>query len=259
MKLKITIFSGAVMTALIALNSQAQTLLTENFTYADGAIVGASGSPWVNNSGTAGQFNVVGGALFLDDTDTEDIKAPLSAEVTSGILTATFSLRGDPLDVSSGAGNYIAHFVGDSDFVGAPAAFIGRLFTKTPNVVATGAYTLGIANSTGTAASAVYFTSDLATGTTYTVSMAYNFSTLTTTLTVDGIGSIVATDTAAATVRISDFGFRESTLTGDFFIDNLSVSVSSVPEPSTTAFVLGGVVLIGAMVSRRRRAEVNIA
>ena len=40
-------------------------------------------------------------------------------------------------------------------------------------------------------------------------------------------------------------------------VDNLSLSIAAVPEPSSAALLVGGVILVGAVMQRRRRAFVK--
>ena len=67
-------------------------------------------------------------------------------------------------------------------------------------------------------------------------------------LSVAGLGSINATDSLSTVARVNAFGFRQTTTTGDQFIDNLSVNL--VPEPTSAALFC--VALVGLGVRRRR-------
>jgi hypothetical protein len=61
MKVKYSLLPLTVLGITVA---NGTTVLTENFTYSDGSIVGAAGPPWVTHSGTTGQANVASGALI---------------------------------------------------------------------------------------------------------------------------------------------------------------------------------------------------
>lgn len=215
-------------------------LLIENFDYANGSIVGAPGSPWLNNTGTAGQSDVTSNALNIVGTETEDIVAPLSSTVTVGIVTATFDVNFSVLPSTTGA--YFAHFVTPAPTNG----FSGRVWSARPTGTATGAFRLGIANTTGTAN---FITVDLATATTYTLKLSIDLATDIASLAIfNGVsllGSASGTDTVS-NVSIGRFGFRQASNEGTLRVDNLSV----VPEPDIAA-LLGGLGILGLL--RRRR------
>ncbi len=222
-----------------AAHSKAQ-LLTETFTYPDAALVGAAGSPWVTNTGTAGSLVVSGGAVLINDNSTEDAQAPLSSIVVSGSISGTFDLRVDPADIPNSSGGFIVHFRNSSN------AFIGRVFTLAPIAGdAAGSFRLGL--STNTTASNASFSTAFTSGTTYSLTLDYDFATDLATLSVAGVGSITATDTFD-TANINSFGLRQTTSTGDVFIDNLVV----IPEPSVFVALLSGIGLL-AMHRRRNR------
>jgi hypothetical protein len=234
----------AIFLAVLACQANGQTILSEPFSYPDGPLVGAPGSPWTTNSGTAGQQNVVGGRLFIDDNETEDTIASFSSAVTSGTITATFSLQMDPLDiVTSAAGDYITHFVGSNN------AFIGRLFMLTDPGSTGTTFRIGI--STGAAAPNAIFGSVFTTGTTYSISLTYDLTTNVATVTVPGFGSITSTD-AIDNNNINRYGFRQTTITGDVFFDDLLVTTTQIPEPATY-MLLGFGALICVQQFRRRR------
>ncbi|MGJ8651005.1 MAG: hypothetical protein ACSHX4_11645 [Opitutaceae bacterium] len=223
-------------------------LLNETFSYGDGSLVGATGSPWVTNfSGGAGEQNVTSGSLFLDDNETEDTKAWLLPFVSSGVISATFELT----MVSAGAANisaedkYFTHFVGNDTLAGVGLESIGRVFTYKDTGSSTDTI-LGLSNSSSTAS--VLFATKLALNQAYTLTLSYDFATVTSTLTIDGIGSIVATDTAATIARIEGYGFQQQSLTGDLFIDNLTI----VPEPKSAALILA-ICALSAVGMRRQR------
>jgi hypothetical protein len=243
---KVLMMAAMVAATMVGGEVRAGIILSDNFTYQDGPLVGAAGSPWLTNSGTAGQQNVVSGELFLNDNETEDTRANFS-DVTSSI-TASFDFRFDSSDVPTGTGNYFLHFIGDTDSLGAPNDFIGRVFVKDPGTAGTGRFAIGVGNSTGTGSSAVYLGTDLLAGTNYSALLSYDFVNKSTSLTVTGIGTATATDTAANITRLTAFGFRQSTNHGDVFIDNLVVT--AVPEP--TAMLLVGS-LVGLIGFKRRR------
>jgi len=237
----------SISLATFAAGANAVTLLDEPFNYPDGPLVGAPGSPWTTNSGTTMQQNVVGGRLFIDDNETEDTIASLSSSVTSGTITAAFELQMDPLDiVTSGTGDYITHFVGSNN------AFIGRVFMLTDPGSTGTTFRIGI--STGASTPNAIFTSVFTTGTTYSLSLTYDLTTNVATLTSAGFGSITSTD-AIDNNNINRYGFRQTTGTGDVFIDNLVIDGTAIPEPATYAMMFVGAGLLLGMQRLRSKTS----
>jgi hypothetical protein len=234
----------SISLATFAASANAVVVLSESFSYPDGPLVGAAGSPWTTNSGTTMQQNVVGGRLFIDDNETEDTVAFLSSAATAGSITATFDLQMDPADiVTSAAGDYITHFVGGNN------GFVGRVFMLTDPASTGTTFRIGL--STGAAAPNAIFTSVFTTGTTYSISLTYDFTTNVATLTSAGFGSITSTDVVDNN-NITRYGFRQTTNTGDVFFDNLIID-AAIPEPATYAMLFVGAALLFGMQHLRRK------
>lgn len=238
------ILSAVVISSLMfTAAANAQVVLSDTFSYPDGPLVGAAGSPWTTNTGTAGEQNVISGELFLDDNETEDTIAPFSTAATSNVVQATFNLRDSTLDIpSSGTGDYITHFVTSG------GAFFGRVFTLTSTGGPADDFLLGI--STTSATPTATLATPLIAGTNYSVTVSYNFATDLASLSVAGIGSVTATD-AVDTANLNRYQFRQTASTGDQFIDNLVVTI--VPEPATWAMIAVGAGLLGATQRFRRK------
>jgi MYXO-CTERM domain-containing protein len=241
MKFKLILFTVTGLIAMAA-SSNAAVILAETFTYPDGPIVGAAGSPWLNNTGTVASSTVTANALNVSTLRSEDIAAPLSGTVATGVMTATFTVTFSLLPTTSGA--YFTHFVATG------GNQIGRLYAAIPTGTATGDFRLGIANST---TAATFSTTDLALGTAYTIVLSIDLATDITSFTIDGGAATTATDTAVD-LTYNRYGFRQATGEGTMSIDNLSVdgTVVSVPEPS--AALLGAVGALGLLGRRRRQA-----
>lgn len=222
-------------------NVEAAILLSDNFnSYPVGAIVGASGSPWVTASGTAGQVDVTsGGALNITASESEDIGANFpDGTVTTGMIYGGFDFTFSALPTT--AGTYFAHF-GDA---GTGTQFRGRIFATTAGAAA-GTFRLAIADTTTTVAP---ITTDLLLGTTYRLVEAINAATGRTTLYLNPTsetGGVTATDaTSAIGSGVASYRFRQASGEGTLTVDNLVVATDF---NSAAGIVGGGSVILGAV------------
>jgi hypothetical protein len=211
-----------VATASLA---RADILLTDTFSYPNGAIVGAAGSPWVANTGTAGTMLATNNSLEVNAGRSEDIAALLSAPVTStGAVTVVYaSFSVNALSLPTVAGAYFAHFTG-----GGLSLHRGRIFIATTNAAAN-KFRLSIANTTGGTATNGQLNVDFDTNTTYKVVTRFNVVTGSSTIwvnpTVETDPSATADDTLAPT-DIANWGFRQTTGEGVVRVDDLRVATS---------------------------------
>ncbi len=211
----------------------AALLLSDSFSYPDGPLVTAAGSPWTTYSGTSGQVKVMSGRMFLSKANTEDVHATLAgqpyASTSGAILYMSFKINYTNLPSSSGS--YFAEFKDGG------TGFRARIFAQTA-VAASGAFRIGIANA-GSTPSAV-FNADLQTNTDYTVVARFSVSNVVSTLWInppaETNAGVTATDAASA-LTITSFGFREdgsSGTIGNFFVDDLRVG-TTFPDVVTNA------------------------
>ncbi len=235
MKLKLTLFGVAGLLAA-ASASKAAVVLTEDFEYPNGPLVGATGSPWATHSGTAAQVTVTGGAAIINGTASEDVNSAFSAtNYTTGVLSSTFTATFSALPGATAA--YFAHYKDTT------TGFTARLFATTTGAAA-GSFRLGIQN---TGVAIVYSTVDLSLATTYAISLNYDLDLNSSSFSIDGGEAVVASD-VGANVGVSAFALRQSGGIGTIAIDNLVVSYV-VPEPATA--LLGALGFVGML--RRRR------
>jgi hypothetical protein len=239
-----------ILLSLSANAAFAVTVFTENFSYPDGVLVGAAGSPWATHSGTPNQVSVASGAAVLASSGSEDVNAPIAPAglfYNSGTLTATFDATFSVLPNATGA--YFAHFKDSA------TGFRSRVFATTTG--ATTGFRLGIADVTNAVASAVFIPTDLSLNTTYMLTLTLDVATGRSSLTVAGAGSATATDltgtpAALTPINASAFALRQGGTLGTVAIDNISVdaSVAAVPEASTS---LLGLMAGFGLIRRRRR------
>lgn len=213
--------------ALGVLHGRSENVLSDSFsTYPNGPIVGATGSPWVNNSGTAGSMLISNASLEISTSRTEDIAAPLSRILTNTTDTAayaSFKVRFIGLPTTNGA--YMAHFTAS----GSLGNHRGRIWASHTNVSAAGKFRLGIGNTTGSSAATAAYPTELDTNVTYTVVTRIDLTTGACTLWIDPAseGDLSVTDTTPLGAQgISHFGFRQASGEGVSRVNDLRVGSS---------------------------------
>ena len=213
-------FTLAVMFGSLRL--LAAPLVTENFDYKDGSLVGADGSAWWTHSGTTGQVLVAGGRAVLSHASTEDISlnlpggpypAATNIELYAGLI---LQLKRLP----SGAGDYLAHFKG----AGA-SGYAAKLFTSTDGALP-GCFRLGVAETSNTG---TYATNQLGLDTDYLVVLRYRVSNANTTLWIEPASeddlSVSAADSGTPGT-VAGFSLRETTSMGACEIDLLRIGTN---------------------------------
>jgi hypothetical protein len=210
--------------ALSLLPGRGENVLSDPFTtYPNGPIVGAPGSPWVQNTGTAGTMLATNGSLEVNAGRSEDIAAPLSRilSTNSGDIAvySSFSLRVIGLPTSNGT--YFAHFTGTANL----GAHRGRVWTAITNAVP-GKFRLTMANSSNGNATNTLWPTDLETNVVYKVvtrlSLVTGISTLWIDPTSESDPSISGGD-APGLSDISHYGFRQANGEGVNRINDLRV------------------------------------
>lgn len=261
MKTQLALTSLAVL-GLAASHLSADVLLTETFSYPDGALIAGSSENWTFLSGTASPLQVVGGVvtgLAHGSGSREDAARIFSATpITVGSVYVKFDLT---VTTAPTAGQ--DYFMGVSGLT--DTNYRGRVFIAAPAVAASGAFRLGISNGTSTVA----FTSDLTVGS-YDVVVAVTSGTTGSALWVgsdavnfiEGTTSATATDTTTAQglARIALRQGSAITVANGVNIDNIIVATTfadvagtPIPEPSAAAGLAGLAALAGVAVRRRRR------
>ncbi|MCC6821728.1 MAG: hypothetical protein IT579_13430 [Verrucomicrobia subdivision 3 bacterium] len=226
-----------ILLAALAVSAWAESLLSDDFNYPNGAIVGAAGSPWVNNSGTAGSMiatnNPPNGQLEVNFNRGEDIAAqfPNGPYMSNGPVAAVYSkFTVHFISPPSGVGTYFAHFTGE----GMSTDYRARILASVTNVTTTGNaaagnFFLGVANNSGTIGLSVPFPTELTTNVTYTVVTKYELATGLSTLWIDPTDESSASVTATLNPSLTNpkyYGFRQASGEGIMRIDNLRVATS---------------------------------
>ncbi|NGO38445.1 hypothetical protein G4L39_03405 [Limisphaera ngatamarikiensis] len=202
--------------------------LNEPFDYPDGPLISVSGGLWITHSGTTGQVDVVSGAVFLTQSESEDVSIAITnvpgGAIGSGMLYAGFTVRFTALP--SGSGTYFWHFrdTGTSNFR-------ARVFA-TVSGAAPGKFRFGIANSTNPP---VVIPTDCDLETEYKLVVRYDVANAQTTLWLNPASeeSTVnrAEDTFSASVFPITFVCLRQSLSsgngmGSLYLDNLQVGTS---------------------------------
>ena len=229
--MKITTHAFGFLAAAIlstGTDSHAAVVFSEDFSESDGtAIIGKNpdvGSPWTGNA------PLVSGSSFYIEGGSSDARADFTAALGAGqVLTLTYETL--PMDegiyFGSGSG-----FAGVSLYVGAgERVFIGDLIDNT-------FWGLGGISDSGISADATAVT---------TVSFSYAYDTGAWAFTTgSGINQSGITDSEASLDRLRIANYGGSSIR----VDNLTVDISAVPEPSVA--LLSGFLMVGLGVYRRR-------
>jgi hypothetical protein len=230
--------------------ANAQIVLTENFPYSDGNLTN-SNPAWVTHSGTANPILVAGGAAVLKNNAAGyDIHRLFDGAATfnSGTVSASFDMVVNATSAPIGGGDYeyFAYFWQTT----AATSFRSRTDIVNPGT-AGGNYSMGIATLSGTAEFTLGNQVGFAYGQTVPVTITFDITGGTGSLTAGG--QTIYTAVVSTGQNIDGFGFRQETSSGaeTITIDNLIVTHTPVPEPTTLA--LGGLGMMAFFMARRRR------
>lgn len=200
-------------TILITAVSFGQVIISEDFSYTDGSLVG--NSTWENVSGTAGDFLVASGkAVVQHGTPSEDVKIPFTSVTGDVYAGFDFSVDalGAPYKTTGSDYEYFTHF-----------GFKARM-DIIPGTNG-GDYTIGISSSTSTAEA--NWATDLTFGQTYRAILKFDQVTGTAQVWIDPSAStdtsISGTDTGAATLISFDLRQSDSEENETVRVDNLMI------------------------------------
>ncbi len=205
-------------------------LLSDTFSYADGAITNVSAGVWVEHSSGA-SCQVVSGQAQVSSTAAEDVHSALIGQAfTTGTLYASFTVK--CVTLPNAAGSFFAHFNGSSNFRGV-------VWASTANAAAS-KFRLGIGNTSAATASSGQWAQDLNTNTSYFVVIRYDVtsgqSTFWLSPSSEADSSVSATD-AASSVSISNFSLRQAAGIGTMLLDNLIVATTFAEAVGTQSNV----------------------
>jgi endonuclease/exonuclease/phosphatase family metal-dependent hydrolase len=205
--------------------ANASLLLEDSFNYPDGSLVAVSGGAWVHHSGSiTGEVAVASGRAWLNETDTEDVNAPLAgqpypASGATNVFYASFTAKFTSLP--GGGGAYFAHFKDSAN------NFRARIWALSGGA-APGRFRLGISSVSGSVISATNNT-DLSLNTDYLVVTRLVNSNSVSTLWInpaveDDPG--ISTGESASAFTVAGYALRENTGEGALNLDNLRVGTA---------------------------------
>lgn len=207
---------------LAASGASAAVLISDDFSYADGSLVG--NSTWYNHSGNAGDLLVASGqAVVQHGVPSEDATLPFTAPASGDVFFAFDFEVVDPGVAWDGTDyEYFAHFKDDG------YGYRARMDVQAPG--AGGDFTVGI-SSTGSTADATW-AADLTYGVVYHAIARYNQDENIAELWIDPVlytdASILGDDEADPGTLITGFALRQSdsNVNEGILVDNLVVSDS---------------------------------
>lgn len=244
-KTAITLLSLGLAAMTFASVATAGSLLTEPFSYPDGALTTASGGLWATHSGTGTDINVASGVAVGLMTNAPDDNRLLSAARSATDKTyACFKLR-VPTQAQSGIiANYFAHFMVNSTTFRSKVFLtpVGSTFTVGLSVTANAA---GSPLAPPAPPLGATWPTALAFDTWYIVTISYDAAAGVSELWVNPASElstkITATDGTATGGALTAFGLRQSSTSGAAYtynVDDISVgptfddACSGFPTPA---------------------------
>jgi endonuclease/exonuclease/phosphatase family metal-dependent hydrolase len=198
-------------------------LLSDDFDYANGALVDVSSGKWTTHSGT-GEMDVASGHVNVDQSDGEDVNSlldgqPYSPSGTTNIFYASFDVKFTSLP--SASGTYFAHFKDASN-----SGFRARIWATTAGATQ-GSFRLGISSVSGT--TFVTNTTELSLNVDYKIVTRLVNSNSVATLWIapsDEGSASISTSENSSVFTVVAYAFRQSGGEGVMQIDNLKVGTS---------------------------------
>lgn len=228
--------------------ANASLILSEQFTYANGAVTTVSAGVWTRFSGSAdpSDATINNNALEVFASRADDVSRALGTTYSSGNLyySLNLSLATQP----TAAGGYIGMLQQGA------TTFRDRLFVNSSGATG-GGYFVGVGN---TATAQIMWTTELSLSTFYTVVVRADLDNDVSYLWVNPVdeSSVNISTNIASTVTPITFAFRQVNASGpgNATVDNLLVATTFnevvIPEPGTMALM--GLGLLGLGILRRK-------
>jgi len=256
------ILSAALAAAAVP-SAKAAVLISDSFSYADGALETVSGGVWEINSGTGSKL-VSSGKLVIDDNNTSDYQRQFNAGATATTVYASFKANFSSTDPPSSVGSYFAALAGPKSGTSFSTAFRARVGTFVAGTEGAGKFTLGISsggNAVNIATDFTYWPTALSFDTEYTIAIEYDATSpgtnkLWVNPTAESDPSITFNGGSGTTLGSFLWRVNSSSIDGDKTVDDLNVGttfgdVIAVPEPTVAG--LAAAAGVAAMLKRRKR------
>lgn len=223
-----------------ACSAHAGIILSDSFSYPDGAVTEAPGSPWVAHSGAGnGPVQIIGGQLRVTGGSAEDVNALLAGgpylSNSVAVLYSSFKMR--VTSQPGAAGTYIAHFKDTNS--GAATGFGGRVWVNNTNAytgaaVSNNQFRIGIGNGTSASSLSGQINQDLFLSTNYLIVTRFvpntGLATIWVNPTAESDPSVTATDPGTAArpnpIDVVAYSFRQASGQGTIFVDDLRVGTT---------------------------------
>lgn len=211
---------GAIL--MVAGAANATILVSENFDYADGALITANPS-WLNHSGTIGDLMVVGGQAYVKHgTPSEDAHIMFTPAAGTVMFAADITVEDMGTPFAGTDAEYFIHFMIDGTYT-----FAGRTDISAPT--GAGDFTIGIATTSSTAEAT--WPTDLYYGVTYRLVVAYDPFAGLCYLWIDPAGAestFISSTTVVTDLALDSVALRQSdsSMNEGIYVDNLIVSDS---------------------------------
>lgn len=219
-------FNSVLAAALLWLRpASAALLLQDSFSYPDGPVSAAAGSPWTTHSGTSSELQSASGRILISSSNTEDISAPLAEQpydASNGTnrFYASFIIRCTTLPAAGGS--YFAHFKSTG-----PTTFACRVWALTSGA-APGKFRIGLSSTSGSAAEAIH-PADLDLNTDYRIATRLVSTNSVSKLWIDPTAESdlsVSTAEAASDFTVAAYAFRQAPGEGTLLVDDLRVGTT---------------------------------
>lgn len=243
---------------LAGLNAHGALLLSDSFSYPDGPLIGAPGSPWLAySSAGSGPVLVTTGRIHLSGGNSEDVQAPLfGAPYTTNSAAVLYSSFKVKVTSSPGFnGTYFAHFKDTN--TGSAAGEGARIWISQTNTIdggdlPSGKFRFGIGNGVLATNSSGQIGTDLTLNTTNLLVTRFvpatGLATLWLNPTAESDPSVTANDAGTILrpnpIDVVAYAFRQASGEGGMLIDDLRVGttfndVVSTNTPPTITTIPG--------------------
>ncbi len=206
--------------------ARADLVFSDGFTYPDGNLVGAPGSPWNAHSGAGnGPVTVQNGEVLVSRSLAEDVNVALPGGpfTSAGPVTALYAGFSARFSALPSAGSYFAHFNASSNMR-------GRLWATTNTAAGPGIFHLGTTTASSTLETGGIHPAPLELNISYQLVLRLDIASGESRLWInpenEAAPSATNVDVPTTFPSIGAFSFRQNSGIGIMLIDNLIIGTS---------------------------------